>query len=101
MGKPAVVTGWSANTEFCKPDNSILIPFELKRPTGGSKYDSLNNNAVTRWAEPDVDAAATALRRLYRNEEERLRIGECARRFMRDYFSIENFKRSMERFLSA
>ena len=101
MGKPVIVTGWSANTEFCKPDNSILIPYELKRPAGGSRGDSLNNNSVTRWAEPDVDAAAVALRRLYQDREERLRVGERARTFMREHFSSENFKRSIVDFLST
>lgn len=99
MGKPVIVTNWSANTEFCKPDNSILVPFHFIRPTGGTKFDSLNNGAVSRWAEPDVDAAAAALRRLYHDRDECRRLGERAKKFMREYFSQESFKKSVDDFL--
>lgn len=60
QGKPVVATAYSGNLDYMTAENSLLIPAELVPiGTGGGPYPE---EGV--WAEPDVDAAAAAMRRL-------------------------------------
>jgi glycosyltransferase involved in cell wall biosynthesis len=57
-GKPVIATGYSGNLEFMDDTNSRLVPFTLVEvPNGTEPYP-----AGARWAEPDIDAAASAMR---------------------------------------
>jgi glycosyltransferase involved in cell wall biosynthesis len=59
-GTPAIATGWSGNLEFMTPENSILCPYDLVEVgPGADPYP-----AEARWANPDLDAAAGAMRRM-------------------------------------
>ena len=51
------------------------------------------------WAEADVDAAAAALREIRANPEEAAKRASYGATFIKDHFSIENFRRSVEDFL--
>ncbi|HEV2309396.1 MAG TPA: glycosyltransferase family 4 protein [Acidimicrobiia bacterium] len=71
-GRPAIATGWSGNTEFMTDDNSRLIPYELREVgTGAFPYPP---EAV--WAEPDLDAAANAMRSLYDHPDTAVQLGQ-------------------------
>lgn len=75
LGKPVVATGWSANMDFMDDTNSVPIAYELvplARPIG--PYD-----AGVPWAEPDVEQAAAALRRLANDRDLAARLGRNAR----------------------
>lgn len=100
LGKAVVVTGYSAVLEFCNSDNSILVPYKMV-PYSGEKKTGDFYGHVKEWAEPDVDAAARSLRKLYEDRELRERLGVNAQRFVADYFSIENFRQSVESFLET
>ena len=95
LGHPAVVTDWSATTEFCKVDNSMPIPYELV-PIRPWEYPA----CMKEWAEADVDAAASALRRLYEDLDFRAELGRKAQAFIKEHFSLANFRRSVEAWLS-
>ncbi len=99
LGKPVIVTDYSSTTEFCNKDNSIPIPYHLV-PTRRDQLDVAEYHHVSKWAEPDIDQAAAALLRLYNNPAEREAIGRRAKEFIDQYFSVENFKRSIDAFLS-
>ena len=60
-GIPAIATGWSGNLAFMDAENSILVPYELREV--GPDAAPYPPDAV--WAEPDVEAAAAAMRRLF------------------------------------
>lgn len=100
LGIPTVVTNYSAPTEFCTPDNSCLIPYTLV-PVPENQIDIPHYKHVKEWAEPDIDATAKALQRLYNEPSFRVDLGAAAKKFIADYFSTENFKRSVEAFLDA
>jgi len=72
--KPVIATGWSGNTDFMNDRNSILIPYEL-RPIS---RDHGPYRAGTIWADPDVDAAAEALRKVWKDREWSDAIGKQA-----------------------
>lgn len=95
QGKPVVATNWSANTEFCKPDTSWCIPYRMV-PILSHEYPV----EMKEWAEADVDAAAAALLEIKRNPKSAAERAARGAAFIREHFSIENFKRSVETFLN-
>lgn len=100
MGKAVVVTDYSATTEFCHVDNSCPIPFKLIPPAKELRDHGFLSQ-VDRWAEPDLAAAAQALRQLHGNPAFRIKIGRDAKKFIADYFSIENFRKSAVKVLES
>jgi glycosyltransferase involved in cell wall biosynthesis len=58
-GVPVVATGWSGNLDFMDTADSCLVPYKLVPVSDVSAIYS-----GSRWAEPNLDAAAQALRRL-------------------------------------
>ncbi|MBR5549581.1 MAG: glycosyltransferase family 4 protein [Kiritimatiellae bacterium] len=94
QGKPVVATNWSANTEFCRADTAWCIPYHMV-PILPHEYMV----SMKEWAEADVDAAAAALREIRANPEEAAKRASYGATFIKDHFSIENFRRSVEDFL--
>jgi glycosyltransferase involved in cell wall biosynthesis len=77
LGKPVVATGWSGNTDFMDAGCAALV--------GSHLAPARDDRAVYQgtWAEPDLAAAAAALRRLADDPAERLRLGSAARQRVR------------------
>lgn len=75
LGKPVVATGWSGNMEFMGGDNSVPVPFTLIPVTDPRGVYDIQG---ARWAEPDIAAAAAALRRLADDPSERASLGQAA-----------------------
>ncbi|MFN7941419.1 MAG: glycosyltransferase family 4 protein [Thermoanaerobaculia bacterium] len=74
LGKPVVATAYSGNLEFMTPETARLVPYELAAiPAGAGPY-------AGRWAEPDLDAAAIALRSLASDPQAARELGDRARR---------------------
>jgi glycosyltransferase involved in cell wall biosynthesis len=73
LGKPVVATYYSGNVDFMSPWNSFPVPYrlvEIQEPRGPYAKGQL-------WAEPDIGAAATLMRKVFR---ERDLAGEVAAR---------------------
>lgn len=100
LRKPVIVTDYSSTTEFCNPDNALPVPYRMI-PVLPEQIDTDTYWHVTQWADPDIDAAADALRQLYEKPELRIKIGSAAKCFIDDYFSVANFKKSVEAFLGC
>lgn len=65
-GTPVIATAFSGNLDFMTPENSYLLPWsEATVPAGAAPYP-----AGARWAEPDLEAAAAALRHVWEHPEE-------------------------------
>lgn len=100
LGKPVVVTDYSASTEFCSSTNSFPIPYKLV-PIEPDLADHMYLAHVKCWAEADVSAAAEALVACRRNPELRARIGFEAKRTLQEHYSISRFKESVEAFIKG
>lgn len=73
-GTPVVATGYSGNVDFMTADNTIAVPCELVPiPDDTPVYAGCG-----RWAQPDVDAAAHAIRSLADDPSLAARIGAQA-----------------------
>jgi hypothetical protein len=73
-GTPAIATGWSGNLEFMTAQNSTLIPYDLTE-VGPGAYPYPPDAC---WAEPDLDAAAHAMRELFDKPAKALDLGRRA-----------------------
>jgi len=78
-GKPVIATGWSGNLEFMTVANSILVPFRLE-PLA---FDDPPYRAGTVWAEPDLEAAAQAMRRVFADRQWAQSLGARAKEDIR------------------
>src|SRR5207342_1632098 len=85
FGKPAIATAYSGNLEFMTEENSYLVPYELAEiPPGCEPYP-----AGSRWAEPDVAAAAELMRRVVDEPDEAAEKGRRAAEDIRELHSPE------------
>jgi len=76
LGKAVIATAYSGNVDFMTTENSIPVPFE----TVPIEFDVGPYKAGARWAEPDIDAAAAAMKRLVEEPALARRLGERAAR---------------------
>ena len=67
LGLDLIATDWSGNTDFCKGLLYHPVPFELK-PVNPFDYPYWQNQF---WAEPDLIAAATILRKVVKKRIEK------------------------------
>jgi len=78
-GKPVIATGYSGNLEYMDRETSLLVGHTMATiPEGCHPYD-----AGLRWAEPDLDDAAAAMRRLFEHREEAAALGARGRAAVR------------------
>lgn len=83
LGKPVIATDWSATAEFLHAGNGCPVParlVELQSNIGPYAKGQ-------RWAEPDVAAAAEAMRLLAGDPVRRAALGEAARRTIAERFA--------------
>ena len=85
LGKPAIATGHSGNREFMTPDNSYLVDYAMTSVGDGNDVYPSDG----RWAEPDVEHAASLMRHVWQNQDEASDVGERARRELAEDFSPE------------
>ncbi len=100
MGKPVIVSGCGGCTEFCNRDNAILIPTKTIQ-IAKDQADHPCYLSVTSCAEPDIGAAAEALRQLHDSPEMRRQLGEAGKDFVGKHFAAHNFESSVKAFLGT
>jgi glycosyltransferase involved in cell wall biosynthesis len=83
FGKPVIATNYSGNADFTRPDNSLLVDYRMV-PVGPN---CAPYNPTSRWADPDVDHAASHLQAIFRQQNLRRRLAVEGRRFVRQALS--------------
>jgi glycosyltransferase involved in cell wall biosynthesis len=71
LGKPAILTNWSGNTDYMTSDNSIGIDYQLI--SVGKQHGPYSPDQL--WADPDLKQAASWIKRLPEDPELAHRIG--------------------------
>jgi len=97
LGVPAVVTGWSGSAEFAE-GAVVTIPYRLVPATDPS---SRYARPDLHWAEPDLDAAAAALRRLAAEPAWRAELSATARRLAAERLQHPIDATHLRRFIAA
>ena len=95
-GLPVVASNYSGNCEFMHEDNSFLIPVRVittdrafgPYPTG------------TRWGDPDLEAAAEAMR-LLQQKARRSDLGGAGQKFVREQLNLEKIGSMCSAFLNT
>ena len=83
LGKPAIITNWSGNTDYMTTDNCVAIDYklvELGRDYGPYK-------AHQYWAEPDLEQAAQWMKRLVAEPDLAQAIGRRGQETITTHFS--------------
>jgi glycosyltransferase involved in cell wall biosynthesis len=75
LGKPVIATSYSGNLDFMTEANSYLVPYELAAV--GRDCGPYPESSV--WAQPDIDAAAGMMRRVWEKPHEALAKTEQAK----------------------
>ncbi|MBV9653505.1 MAG: glycosyltransferase family 4 protein [Acetobacteraceae bacterium] len=76
LGRAVVATGWSGNMDFMTAENAVPVGYRLV-PAADPRAVFEAEGAV--WAEPDLQEAAEALRRLADDRQLRVALGGAAR----------------------
>lgn len=85
LGKPVIATNYSGNLAFLNDQNSYLVDYELSSvPSGTKPY-----REGARWADPDLDQAAKAMRGVYYNQQEAAERGRVGREQARSIHTPE------------
>lgn len=93
LAKPAIATNYSGNTEFMKPEFSLLVDYKIV----DANDDSESYKSVKKWAEPNIETAAKYLEKLYKDPSFAKDLGEKAQKFLEEYYSLDDFKSEIEK----
>lgn len=85
LGKPAVLTNWSGNTEYMRPDSCCPVKYEIVEID--KSYGPYKKG--WHWAEPDIEDAAIQMRRLVDDPEWYSKIASNGQKVIREEFSPE------------
>lgn len=97
LGKPAILTNWSGNTEYMRHDNCMPVDYQLK--TLGRDYGPYEAHQY--WAIPDINHAAAHMRTLANNPALAKTIGERGRLTIESEFSAQAIGTRMKKRLES
>jgi len=86
LGKPVIGTAFSGSADFLSAQTGYPIPYAL-RPVRPGEYPYSAGNL---WAEPDVQAAAEAMRIVAAQSDEVRRRARAGQEFIRRHYSPES-----------
>lgn len=85
LGKPAIITNWSGNTDYMTADNCLPVDYELVEL--GRDYGPYK--AHQHWAEANLEQAANWMKKIAHDRDLAIRIGARARETINRDFSAE------------
>jgi glycosyltransferase involved in cell wall biosynthesis len=97
LGKPVIVTAHSGNMDFTLHDNAALVPARLRTVRQG-EYPY---GAGQLWADPDIDAASEAMRRMIADRTWREGLAERGQAFIAHAHSPQAVGEAWSRRLEA
>jgi glycosyltransferase involved in cell wall biosynthesis len=84
--KPVIATNYSGNTDFTRSDNSCLVDYKLIEV----KRDEYPHSKGQVWADPNLDQAASYMRRLVEDDTYRNTIAEAGCLYIRTNHNSES-----------
>lgn len=91
MGKPVIATAYSGNMDFMDAKTALLVPYKRV----ALEEDHPPYRKGDHWAEPDLEAAALFMRRLWQDPLEAKALGEAGRKLVSVLLSPEEAGRRM------
>lgn len=96
VGTPVIATDWSGNVDFAR-GGVIGVPYTLV-PTEDTSGRYAQKGA--RWAEPDLEAAAEAMRRIRGDAKLQAELAASARRLVRERLDVPLPSTPYERYIA-
>lgn len=96
LSVPVIATNFGGNTDFVTPDTAYPVPYTLV----DVQSDMTAYNYVAKWAQPDVDAAASFLRQVHDTPEQAKQKSQKAAAFIAKTYSDETFREDISSFLA-
>lgn len=90
---PVVTTGWSGNMDFCPPEHSFLVDYDLV-PMRDSHPDC-DQITAARWADPSVAHAAEQLRAVRDNQASAQTKAEALKHFLVRHLREHTYERAL------
>ena len=84
LGKPVIATAYSGNLEFMNAQTACLIPYQ-EIAVGHNEYLF---STQQKWADPDIQEAATAMQKMYSDRDYRNNLGKNAQVYMHRFHSF-------------
>jgi glycosyltransferase involved in cell wall biosynthesis len=100
MGKPVISTNWSATTEFMSSDSAMLVDYKLTK-VFGYFYDDVLQQSHQMWADPDVEHAASFMKKIYSDEQFRNNISKNAKKVFETDYSLDSIAKIIQEKLGA
>jgi glycosyltransferase involved in cell wall biosynthesis len=94
FGLATIVTGWSGNLDFTNDETSLVIPYTMT-----TTHDTGNVYGRVRWADPDLQSAARAMRKLYDSPGELARIAAAGWNAHRPERQLDHFAKSFKSYV--
>ena len=86
LGLATIATAWSGNMDFTTQETSLLIPYKMT-----TTHDAGNVYGDVTWAEPDIEAAAAAMRKLHDSPGELAHLASAGWRASRPQIQLDRF----------
>jgi len=81
LGVPAIATGWSGNLTYMTHSGAALVRYSMvPNDESCAHYAPRSVGVISRWAAPDIEHAASWMRRLHTSPELRHRLAATAKR---------------------
>ena len=97
IGKPVIATGYSGNMDFMTPENSYPVSYQMVTLKKNYQYFPKG----LRWAEPNIEEAASFMRRVVNCPEEARRKGQLAQQTIQEQYGVETVTKKMVERLEA
>ena len=75
LGKPVILTDYSGTRDYATRETALLVGYRLV-PVGAEEYPGAEGQV---WADPDIDEAAAAMRKLVADPSLARRLGDAGR----------------------
>lgn len=79
LGKPVIVTDYSGTRDFATSETALLVDYQLVQ-VGATEYPAASAQV---WAEPDIEQAAVAMRRVSADASLAHQLGRAGQELMR------------------
>jgi glycosyltransferase involved in cell wall biosynthesis len=91
LGLATIAAAWSGNLDFTTQATSLLIPYKMT-----TTHDAGNVYGDVTWAEPEIEAAAAAMRKLHDSPGELARIAAAGWQASRPQIQLDRFPKTLE-----
>lgn len=98
LGIPVIATDYSGNTDFCNGGTCFQVSYRL---VPVNSYGAHWESQGAEWADPDIESAATQMRRVYENYSAALKMAAKAQCAILAKYSTDSFAATVRARLAA